>query len=177
MGISLSGVSAWTADDQLEPGTYRMTAGEITRETSSNQNPQVKVEWSVAAGQYRGAEQRDYITITERALGRVVQVLEAAGIQTPQQEFESYEQMADWLAGALKGATVDAVVRLKPDRKDPSKEWPEIVGYKRPLEGSDVPADGPSNGAAVQADSKPLPFLAEPVPAYGDLKSHQARTR
>jgi hypothetical protein len=177
MGVSLSGVSAWTADDQLEPGTYRMTAGAIERVQSSNGNPQVKVTWGVSAGPYRGAERPDWVTLTERALGRVAQVIEAAGITAPATEFDSYEAMADWLAGALKGATVDAVVRLKPDRKDPSKEWPEIVGYKRPLEGSDVPADGPSNGAAVQADSKPLPFLAEPVPAYGDLKSHQARTR
>jgi hypothetical protein len=157
MGISLSGVSAWTADDQLEPGTYRMTAGAIERTESSRGNPQVKVTWGVSAGPYRGAERPDWITVTEPALGRIAQVIEAAGITTPTQEFDSYEQMADWLAGALKGATVDAVVRLKPDRKDPTKEWPEIVGYKRPLEGSDVPADGPSNAPAVGA-KKDLPF-------------------
>jgi hypothetical protein len=156
MGISLGGVAAWSAGDQLEPGTYRFIPTSIEREQSSNGNPQVKVGWSVNAGPYRGSEIRDWITLTERAMGRVVQVLEAAAIDIPAQEFESYEQMADWLAGALKGKQVDGVVRLKPDRKDPSKEWPEIVGYKRPLEGSDVPADGPSNAPAV---GKPdLPF-------------------
>jgi hypothetical protein len=165
MGISLNGVSAWTADDQLEPGTYRMTAGAIERTESSRGNPQVKVTWGVSAGPYRGAERPDWITVTEPALGRIAQVIEAAGIPAPTQEFDTYEQMADWLAGALKGATVDAVIRLKPDRKGTVdketgqvKEWPEIVGFKRPLEGSDVPADGPSNAPGVQADKPKLPF-------------------
>ena len=157
MGISLGGVAAWSADDQLEPGTYRFTPSAIEREQSSAGNPQVKVTWSVAAGPYRGSDMKDWITFTEKAMGRVVQVLEAAAIEIPAQEFDSYEQMADWLAGALKGRTVDGVVRLKPSRKDPSKEWPEIVGYKRPLEGSDVPTDGLSN-APGKSDGKPLPF-------------------
>jgi hypothetical protein len=158
MGIGLGGVSAWSADDQLAPGTYRMKETGIERTSSSNGNPQVKVTWGVSAGEYRGAERPDWITFTQPALGRIVQVLEAAGIPTPAEEFDSFEAMADWFAGAIKGATVDAVVRLKPDRKDPSKEWPEIVGYKRPLEGSDVPADGPSTAPGVQTDDKPLPF-------------------
>jgi hypothetical protein len=158
MGVSLSGVDAWSADDQLEPGTYRMVAGATERKDSSNGNPQVQVDWSVTAGPYRGAEQRDWITVTEKAMGRVVQVLEAAAVEIPSTEFESHGALADWLVGALKGKTVDAVVRLEPGRKDPSKEWPTIKGYKRPLEGSDVPADGPSGGVTVKADDKPLPF-------------------
>jgi hypothetical protein len=158
MGISLGGVAAWSADDQLEPGTYRFTPASIEREQSSAGNPQVKVEWAVAAGPYRGSAIKDWVTFTEKAMGRVVQILEAAAIDIPAAEFESYEAMADWFAGALKGKSVDGLVRLEPSRKDPSKEWPTIKGYKRPLEGSDVPADGPSNGVSVQADSKPLPF-------------------
>jgi hypothetical protein len=157
MGISLGGVAAWSADDQLEPGTYRFEPSSIEREQSSNGNPQVKVEWRVTAGPYRGSEIKDWITLTEKAMGRVVQVLEAAAVEIPAQEFESYEQMADWLAGALKGKQVDGVVRLEPSRKDPSKEWPTLKGYKRPAEGSDVPADGPSNAPGV-SDGKPLPF-------------------
>jgi hypothetical protein len=97
--------------------------------------------------------------VTERALGNVAAVLAAAGIETPTQEFESYEQMADWLAGALNGATVEAVIRLEPSRKDPSKEWPTIKGYRRPSAGSDVPDNGqPVNGPGVATDDKPLPF-------------------
>jgi hypothetical protein len=158
MGVSLSGVEAWGASDQLEPGTYCFQPASIEREESSNGNPMVKVQWRVVAGAYRGSELRDKITLTPNTRGRVAQILEAAGIPAPTQEFESYGQLADWLAGALKGCTVEGIVRMEPWHSDPTKESPAIKGYQRPLEGSDVPADGPSNGAGVQTDSKPLPF-------------------
>lgn len=155
MGISLSGVESWTPNDQLEPGTYVFRAGETKYAVSSNGHPQVQIDWAVVAGTYKGAEQRDWVTFTERSLGNVAMVLDAAGVTRPPQEFDDYEAMAYWFAAAIKGKTVEGIVRLEPSRKDPDKEWPTIKGY-RPVTSSDVPSDGFGERPAVK--SEPLPF-------------------
>jgi hypothetical protein len=152
---SLKGQEAWRVDDQLAPGWYIARAAKVERSSSSNQNPQVQIDWRVAVGEYQGAEQRDWITLTDPAMGRVVQVLEAAGVEIPDAEFDNYEAMADWLAKALENATVEMLIRLEPGRKDPSKEWPTIKGYRKPAEG-DVPSE--FGGSAPQVKDEKLPF-------------------
>lgn len=167
MGISLAGEKAWAVSEQLPPGTYvmRPAPGGVERDQSTGGNEQVKIDWRVAAGEYTGSERRDWVTFTQASMGRVVQLIEACGEQVPQQDFASYGELADWVAGMLKkdnGPLVEAVVRLKPDRKDSSKEWPEIVGYRRPGPESDVPGSasdvtgGPGVGA--NGNAQPLPF-------------------
>lgn len=143
MAINLGGVTAWAAGDQLEPGAYivKATAVERTQSKSNSANEQVQVDWRVMAGPYKGAEQRDWITFTEPAMGRVVQVIEAVGQQVPQQDFSSYGDLADWLASVLeKGAVTEAIIRLEPGRTDPTKEFPKVAGYRKPNP-SDIPND------------------------------------
>lgn len=184
MGINLGGTTAWAVDDRIEPGSYVAKSVTVERMKSSNKNEQVQVDWRVMGGQYKGAEQRDWITFTESAMGRVVQVIEAIGEQVPQQDFASYGELADWLAEILKkGAVTEMVIRLEPGRKDPSKEFPTIAGYRKPNP-SDVPADtsgfssGPKvNGNGAGADDKSkLPFAFEVIPSFAELKSHEARS-
>lgn len=168
MGVSLGGVAAWSVDEQLPPDTYlfRPAPGGVETDESSNGNPQVKINWRVAAGDFTGAERMDWVTFTEAAMGRVVQLLEACGIDTPQNDFAGYAELRDWVAEQLgkDGVQTLGVVRLKESRKDPSKSFPEIVGYKRPS-ASDVPTDGVAgfgaqpavNAGAGQAEER-LPF-------------------
>lgn len=160
--VNLGGVKAWDVSDQLPPGTYIMRPAPdgVERTKSSGDNEQVQVDWRVVAGEYTGAERRDWITFTENAKGRVVQLLEACGIEVPQTDFASYGELADWVAEQLrKGAVVEAVVRLKPDRKDPSKEWPEIAGYRWPSQSDiDSSAAGFQSGPKVGGGDKSLPF-------------------
>lgn len=164
MGISLSGTEAWRVDDRLPPASYIAKAATVERTKSKQDNPQVQVDWRVLVGEFTGAEQTDWITLTDPAMGRVVMLLEAAGIAVPDTEFENYDAMADWLAKALDAAVVEMVIRLKDDRQGrvdertgQVKQWPEIVGYRRPS-ASDIPGD-PVGGAAPQVkDDKPLPF-------------------
>lgn len=167
MGISLGGVKAWDVSEMLPPDTYLMrpAPGGVERAVSSNGNEQVQVTWRVAYGEFQGAEQRDWVTFTETAMGRVVQLIEACGEQVPQQDFASYADLADWVAGMLKkdGVVTEAVIRLKPGRKDPSKEFPEVIGYRQPTDlpsgGSGVTGASPKvNGNGNGADAKPLPF-------------------
>jgi len=166
MGVNLSGTAAWAVGDQIEPGSYIAKATTVERMKSSRDNEQVQVDWRIMDGQFKGAEQRDWITFSEAAAGRVVQLIEACGQEVPQSDFSSYGELADWVAEMLrKGAVTEMVIRNEPSQKDPSKEWPKVAGYRKPNP-SDVPSDtsGFSSGPKVSGagksddDSKPLPF-------------------
>ncbi len=145
---SLTGVQAWRVDDRLEPGTYLMTLFDVERKQSSKNDPQVVMDWRVAAGDFKGAEQRDWMTFWgDGALGNVVQILDACEIAVPEEEFKDFAGMADWFAkvlGAFKGR-VEAVVRQGESYTDRDGELreggPKIAGYRRPGSGSDVPED------------------------------------
>lgn len=160
MGISLSGVEAWRADDRLPPAVYLVRPATVERDTSGANNPMVVVDWRVQTGEYKGAEQRDKITLTEPAMGRVVQVLEASGIAVPDTQFDSYEAMADWLAEQIKKANplVEAVVRDEDwtDRDGNERTSPKVKGYRKPS-ASDVPSDG-IGGSGPQVKDESLPF-------------------
>jgi hypothetical protein len=167
MGLSLQGVDAWKVNDKLQPGSYVGTPVDIERRQSNANNPQVVIEWRVSEGRYTGSQIRDRVTFTDKALGNVVSVLEAASIPTPQQEFADYGAMADWFAKAIDGKRVEFVVRYEDDYKGEVdeltgqiKQWPRIAGYRRPSDASsDVNND--TSGFAPQpqtADNKPLPF-------------------
>jgi hypothetical protein len=168
--VNLSGTAAWSVDEQIPPGTYlfRPAPGGVETDESSNGNPQVKINWRVAAGEFTGAERLDWLTFTEAAMGRVVQLLEACAIEVPQADFAGYGELRDWVAEQLRKPETQTmgVVRLKESRKDPSKSFPEIVGYKRPSP-SDLDNDasgftsGPKVGAGANGsggDRDKLPF-------------------
>jgi hypothetical protein len=166
VGVSLKGEKAWSVDEQIPPGTYlfRPAPNGLEKDESGNKAPQIKVNWRVAAGEYTGAERLDWVTFTENAMGRVVQLLEACGLEVPQEDFASYEALRDWVLEQLSkdGIQTMGVVRLKESRKDPSKSFPEIVGYKAPSE-SDIPNDtsgfakGPNVGGQARDNDK-VPF-------------------
>lgn len=166
MGASLSGVSAWSVDEQIPPGTYLLqpAPGGVEKDVSTSQHPQIKVNWRVAAGEYRGAERLDWVTFSEKSGGRVVQLLEACAIEIPQQDFASQEELRDWVLEQLlkDGVQAMGVIRMKESRKDPSKEFPEIVGYKRPTQSDlDNDASGFASGPKVNngaSGDKGLPF-------------------
>jgi hypothetical protein len=159
-GITLAGVDAWAAGDQLEAGAYVVRAASVERTKSKADNEQIQVDWRVLGGPFKGAEQRDWITFTENAMGRVVQVLQAIGQEVPDTNFASYGELADWVAGVLKkDAVTEVIIRLEPGQKDPNREFPKVAGYRKPSP-SDIPSDasgftaGPAvaGGVCKQAD-------------------------
>jgi hypothetical protein len=166
MGVSLTGVEAWRASDELPPGAYVSRPANVERDKSSSGNPQVLVDWRVAGGEFKGAEKRDWVTLTEPAMGRIVQLIEACGEQVPQEDFASYDELADWLAGMLKKDSVltELVVREEPwtGKDGETRMGTKVKGYRRPGPGSDIPSDASEfqSGAKVATDAqgKPLPF-------------------
>jgi hypothetical protein len=165
MGLSLgSDVEAWRVNDQLPPDSYLAApVTPVTRKDSKKGDPQIEVDWRVASGDWKGAEQRDWFTFMESTLGGVAQLLEACAIDRPTQEFDSYEQMRDWVADELdKAPRTVMVVRNEADRyqkKDGTwvdTERPKIQGYRRPDEG-DLSSDASGfNGAPKVKDDAPF---------------------
>lgn len=154
---NLQGVEAWRADDQLPPGSYLMKVIDAKDDTSSSGNPQIVLDLQVVNGDWRGAEKRDWITITEASLGRVVQVLQAFGIPIPEGEFEL--KVAD-----LIGKQAEVVLRNEAwtGRDGEQRESVKVKGYKPITGDSDVDNDtsGFTNGAAAGAApaNEKLPF-------------------
>jgi hypothetical protein len=167
MPVSFSGVEAWSASDQLQPGVYRVKATGVEAKVSSGGNPQVQVDWRVLDGDFVGAEQRDWITITNASMGRVVQLLNAIGVEVPGEEFDSREAVSKWLAGVLeKGLVCEMIVRNESwvGRDGEAREGVKVKGYRPPSAGSsDVDSDasgfqqGPKT-AESGANGEELPF-------------------
>lgn len=148
---NLNGVEAWRVDDRVPPGSYIVRIKTAEDGTSSGGHPQVALELQIAAGDFAGAELRDWLTVTESSLGRVVQFLQAFRYPVPEGEF-------DLKVKELVGRTAEAVVRDKPSRKDPDKTFPEIVGY-RLLSGDDFNDTRDfERGNGQTKNDAPLPF-------------------
>jgi hypothetical protein len=83
-------------------------------------HPVVILTLEAIGGEEKGGEIRDWVHITQDALGRVAQIYEAFGVEIPSGEFE-------WIS--CKSKQAKAVVREKPGRKDPSKTFSEVQSY------------------------------------------------
>lgn len=160
MGVNLSGVEAFSVGERLSNGTYLFKPVELEKGVSAGGHPDIRVEWRVDAGDFKGADQKAWITFSPRSGGAIVQLLNACDIPTPQEDFDTMEALRDWVYNQIekRSPRVLGVVRVKPSRKDPSKEFPEIEGYRKPT-ASDIPDGGPvGEGVKVGAGNEALPF-------------------
>lgn len=167
--VSFKGVEGWKPDDRLPPDTYLMRAMSPERRESSGKNAQVQIDWRVIDGQFKGAEQRDWITFTEPAMGNIVAVCEACDIDISAQEFDNYGAAADWFCKQLEEKQPVAEVVIRNDSwegtnretgQKETREGPKVKGYRRPNP-SDIPNDtaGFASGPNVRNGSeKPEPF-------------------
>jgi hypothetical protein len=143
----------WGSDDQVPPGVYNARVSACDEQMSRNGNPMLVITWRVDAGEWKGAELRDHVTVVEATAGRVVSLLMALGIAIP----ESGMLAPSTLVG--KRATI--VVRNDPFRGDDGemRDSSKVKGYRAADNGSDVPSDGflPVGSTAVVSDDD-IPF-------------------
>lgn len=146
--MNLSGTEAWSVGDVLPPGTYVTQIAEAVEGTSSNQNPQIELRLECREGAIR-----DWIVITPKTLGKVRQLLEAAGVQIPPGDFQLD-------ADTLLRRRVQIVVREQPDNQ--GKLRSRVIGYEPPNAGTPMQADTAGLGQPVGATAAPadddLPF-------------------
>lgn len=150
--INLDGVEAW-GTGVLSPGRHIVKI-ESAEDTSTNDKPQVELKFQAIAGAEAGLGIRDWLTLTPKAFGRVVQFLNAVGIQIPGGDF-------DFPTGMLPGKTCAILVRKEP--KQGGGERTVVAAYMAndgQLD-ADVPGDMagfPSNGSGASAADDDIPF-------------------
>jgi uncharacterized protein DUF669 len=87
-GLVTSETRAWGGETGagLPPGDYKAKITEVVKDTSTNNNPQLVVQFEVLEGEHKSRKTRCWYTLTERAIGRLVNLLEAVGMKLDQKK-------------------------------------------------------------------------------------------
>jgi hypothetical protein len=72
-----------TFGDHVSPGRYRVVVDEVALDKSKAGNQMINVWFRIVGGDFDGATIADRLTITDKALFRVVGFLQAIGVETP----------------------------------------------------------------------------------------------
>lgn len=138
---------AWSTNAMLPVGWHEVTVKTSAEGESSGGYPQIELEMEAPLGTIR-----DWIVVTEATRGKVVQLLEAVGIEIQGGEW-------DISVGAIAGKKVGIKVGEEPSFNDPSTLRKKVQAYV-PVE--NLPKDrniqedaGPSNEGSSDSD---LPF-------------------
>lgn len=128
--LNLDDVEPWKGGGViLAPGTHVVEVVE-ERVDESGEHPVVKLQMVAVSGEEEGGEIRDWIHITEAALGKVAGLYKAFGVEFPSGDF-------DWIS--VKGKRAKIVVRREPRKDDPTKTSTVVKGYSA-LDGADAAA-------------------------------------
>jgi hypothetical protein len=131
---------------------------------SSGGYPQIEVRLGNADG-----EIRDWIVVLPTTVGKVVQLIEAVGLERPDDDQVHVDgagfRLDPKYLDQLYGKKVGVIVRSEPDRKTPGVMRDRVAGYKPASEiaASDVTPPGAADsfkhdaGSTAQADKK-IPF-------------------
>jgi hypothetical protein len=165
MSFNYGEEEAWdvSTDQFLGVGTHLITVVEADKgwtKGDSFKAPKPQIEIKVQNDQ---GTRRDWIVITPKTVGKVVQIFDATGAQRPQQgEFNPETgELTEECVARLRGRKCGVVIRLETSLKDPMKEEPRIAGYiESQRVTDDIPADTrglPSADPAQQAPSASRP--------------------
>jgi hypothetical protein len=143
MSFDFANAESWQAstDQYLPVGAHVCTIIEQAMSETKTGKPQI--ELTVESINSQGTR-RDWIVITDKTVGKVVQLFDACGAERPKDgEFNpSTGALTDECVQRLHGRKIGVVVRLEDSLKDPMKQEPRIAGYVEPQRiSSDVPAD------------------------------------
>jgi hypothetical protein len=125
--LNLDGVDAWSGSVILRAGNHPVTvvSEEIKKPGDENYDSDhvtVMLQLEAIGGDEPGAELRDWVHITEKTKGRIVQIYTAFGIEIPKGNFQ-------WIP--LQGRNAKVLVREEPSRKDPAKTVSVVKSYQR----------------------------------------------
>lgn len=139
---------AWGTGGRLPDGWNRVRCEVANPDKSQGGNPQIAFEFSNKHGSIR-----DWLTITDKSLGRVAQVFSAFGVQHNGGAFNPRP---------LVGKTVDVLIQTEPSYNDPSKSFPKVKAY-RVAEGDDPTPDtaGPPPAPSGATTAAPAPAYQE----------------
>lgn len=139
MKLSLDNVEAWTVGDILPPGTHVCRIDNAAEGTSSGGHNQIELDLRCTTGEFIDGTIKDWVVVTANSLGRVRQLLEAAGVVIPDGEFE-------FDVSQLNGKPVQIIVRQEP--KPNGDIVSRVKGYEA-VSGNGLAANGSPPAAAV----------------------------
>lgn len=185
-GVNLNEVSAWDgASSSLPPAEYLFEVEDCIVGATSKQNPQLEFNLTVVAGAetdiYNGTSRKHWVVMTDKAAGRVRNMLDACGVQMDAEGgFDS-----DHFIGARFIAEVFEDTYSKPNLETGGsiektsnkirKERPESVGFSS-QEGMASAVVAPAVPAAPAAPVAPAAAVAPAAPAR-PLPPAQAQPR
>lgn len=170
----------------LPKGTYIFQIDAMTESTSKNtQNAQFKMEMHVAGGDHDGKKATDFLPMSDKAIWRWVDLLDATGIGeiTELQEIDPESGKPkiaiDVDTDELVGAMFKADVTLEEYPKDSGKMQNRFNQIRpvqdAPAESAAAPAAS-SNGSSASAPA-PAPAAAAAVPAAAPAAAAGQRRR
>jgi hypothetical protein len=147
----IEGEEAWTGGGMLPVGRHTCRITETKEGTSSGNHPEMELTLEAINGV---GKITDWQVVTPGSLGKVKQILMAAGVWTDGKDWSSFS------ASELDGRVVDIVVAEKPSRNDPSKMHREVVAYDAPSGEAGPPADtnGLGGMSAASPEDDRIPF-------------------
>jgi uncharacterized protein DUF669 len=81
-GLVTDETRAWSGETAgLPVGDYRVRVAEVEKKPSSNNNPQLTVQFEVTEGEHKGRKARCWYTLTEKAIGRLMNLLQSVGMK------------------------------------------------------------------------------------------------
>lgn len=142
-----------TKGSYLKPGKYVLTVEDVEGMSSKAGNPMWKVTSSVADGPSKGETIVDFLTITQKAMFRVVAFLNAIGVPTPKKSLSIPKSM---MVGKVFEATVD-------DDSYGGSVSSKIQSYASVAQpgSADLPDDDEEDGDEPTALATPSTFQAD----------------
>jgi hypothetical protein len=130
--INLDGVEAWKGAQMLPPGRHLCRCIDAEEGRSSGGHFELHLTWEAITGEHTGGQLQDWVQVTQSALGKIRQLLNATGADVPAGEFSLSAQM-------FRGRTAELVARE--GRKPNGDVRMEVAAYNAPPKGSDLGTD------------------------------------
>lgn len=128
---------------------YRVQVEDVEATKSSNNNPMINVWFRIVGGDYDGATIVDRLTLSEKALFRVVGFMQAIGLKTPKKRIKLNIQ-------AFVGKTLE--IDVEDGEPYNGRVKSEVRGYHRAAgNGSVEPVEDELAGLDEFSDSADLP--------------------
>jgi len=134
--------------NRVNPGRYTVVVEDAEMDKSKANNDMVNLWLRVVGGDYDGATIVDRLTLTEKALFRIVGFMQAIGLPTPRKRFKINVR-------TFVGKTLDVDV----DDGEPynGRVKSEVRGYMRIVGGGSAPAEPADLGDLTSSGAEDLP--------------------
>jgi hypothetical protein len=132
-----------TPQTLIPPGDYIIGITAAEENTSKNGHPQVALDLEILEGELKGRGVKDWVTVTERAMWRVKQVLVAVGYpnaESGEVDLDAAKMIGGKAVITIKHELWDDKVRLRIDHWSPAPtSTSNASGIDASLTESDLP--------------------------------------